>query len=65
MSQEVVVKYIEEKAILDNDEKVVIKPLWDNRYRVNVWKFNPNRISRSYFVKVSDNGIECNPSIGM
>jgi endo-alpha-1,4-polygalactosaminidase (GH114 family) len=57
-------QYIKDRAILDSDEKVVIKELWKGRYRVNVWKHNPNRISRSYFVRVHESGIECNPDLG-
>lgn len=58
-------KYIKENAVLDSDEKVVVKELWNNRYRVNVWKEDPNYISQSYFVRVSESGILCNPSIGI
>ena len=29
-----------------------IKHLWENRYRVNFWRNDPNTISRSYFVIV-------------
>jgi hypothetical protein len=57
-------EYISKNAILDSDDKVVVKELWDQRYRVNIWKYNPNRITQSFFVRVSESGIECNPSIG-
>jgi hypothetical protein len=54
-------EYISKNAILDSDDKVVVKELWD---RVNICKYNPNRITQSFFVRVSESGIECNPSIG-
>jgi hypothetical protein len=57
-------QYVNDNAIIDSDEKVVVKELWDGRYRVNVWKYDPNRISQSFFVTVSESGIECSPSLG-
>ena len=60
-----VVDYVKEKAILDSDDHIVARELWDGRYRVNVWKYNPNRIVKSYFIHVSESGsFECHPSIG-
>ena len=57
-------EYIEERAVLDSDDKVVVKELWDGNYRANIWKYDPNRIVRSYFVTVTESGISCNPSLG-
>ena len=57
-------QYIKDHAILDSDEKVVVRELWDGRYRVNIWKHDPNRISQSYFVRVSESGVECSPELG-
>jgi len=58
-------EYVRENAILDSDDHIVTKELWDNRFRVNVWKYNPNRIAQSFFVRVGESGVvECNPQIG-
>ena len=50
-------EYIEERAVLDSDEHVVIKEMWDGNHRVNIWRYDPNRIVRSYFVTVTESGI--------
>jgi len=60
-------QYVEDRAMLDSDERVVVKELWDGRYRVNVWRHEdgiPHSISRSYFIRVNDSGVYCNPSLG-
>ena len=58
-------EYVEKTAILDSDDKVVVKELWDGRYRVNIWKYNPNRIVQSYFIQSDgDRILECNPNMG-
>lgn len=57
-------QYIEQHAVLDSDDHVVVKELWNSRYRVNIWKHDPNRIVRSYFVHVTESGVSCNPSLG-
>ena len=40
-----------------------ICPLWRTSsiafYRVNFWTFHPNRVERSYFLRVMDEGIFC------
>ena len=58
-------EYVKTHAILDSDDKVVVKELWSGRYRVNVWKHDPsNRISQSFFIKVEEDKIYCNPTMG-
>ena len=58
-------QYVEDNAILDSDDKVVVKELWDGRYRVNVWKHDPNRIVQSYFIQSDASGVvSCSPSLG-
>ena len=58
-------EYVEKNAILDSDDKVVVKELWDGRYRANVWKYDPNRIVQSYFIHTDGSGVvSCNPSLG-
>jgi len=58
-------EYVEANAILDSDDKVVVNELWDGRYRANVWKYNPNKIVQSFFIRVDDSGVvECNPTLG-
>jgi hypothetical protein len=44
-------------------DKVYIKPLWGNHYRINIYR--NNKINWSYFVVVNDDGeiIYCNPEI--
>ena len=37
-------------------ERRDIRTLWDNRFRVNFWNEEPTRITRSYFVRVDDDG---------
>jgi len=60
MSKSVDVKtYVEENAVLDSDDHVIVKELWDGRYRANVWKYDPNRISQSFFVTVNESGVSC------
>ena len=57
-------QYVEDRAVLDSDDHVVVKELWDGNYRANIWKYDPNRIVRSYFVTVTESGINCSPSLG-
>ena len=64
MVSNTVKEFVEQHAVLDSDEKIVVRELWDGRYRVNVWKYNPNRITQSYFVRVGESGVQCSPDIG-
>ena len=58
-------EYVEKYAVLDSDDHVVAKQLWDGRCRVNVWKHDPNRIVQSFFIRTEGGGVvSCNPSLG-
>jgi len=57
-------EYVEQNAILDNDDHVVVKEMWDGNFRANVWKYNPNRIVQSFFITVSESGIKSSPTMG-
>lgn len=57
---------------LEKGSSIFVKHLWDNRYRVNVWRSKADKdrntisfISHSYFVAVSPEGkiISSNPEM--
>ena len=66
MDVETVTKYVEDNILLDSDDHIVTKELWDGRYRVNVWKYDPkNAIVKSFFIQTDESGvILCSPQIG-
>ncbi len=65
MTVEIAQEYVKVNGVLDSDDHLQARELWDNRFRVNVWKYDPNRIVQSYFVKVSDSGVvDCSPKLG-
>ena len=64
MTVEIVEKYIKEHYLPSRSQMINIMELWDNRYRVNIWDFDPNRITDSYFIKVNEGKVsQCSPQI--
>jgi len=65
MTAELATAYVQENGILDSDDHLQVRELWEGRYRVNVWKYNPNKIVQSFFVRTNESGVvDCNPSLG-
>ncbi len=64
MTVAIVEKYIKEHYLPSRSQMVNVMELWDNRYRVNIWDFDPNRITASYFIRVSEGKVsQCSPQI--
>ena len=64
MTVAIVEKYIKEHYLPSRSQMVNVMELWDNRYRVNIWDFDPNRITDSYFIKVKEGEVShCSPQI--
>lgn len=57
-------KYIQDNLKIETGERIVVTELWERRYRVNVWQYNPNQVNHSFFIIIRDNEISyCNPAI--
>ena len=64
MTVAIVEKYIKEHYLPSRSQMVNVMELWDNRYRVNIWDFDPNRITDSYFIRVSEGKVsQCSPQL--
>lgn len=64
MTKELISKYIQEKFLPNQDQRITINEVWKNRFRVNIWEEDPNRVTYSFFIKTDKNEIiYCNPSI--
>ena len=64
MTVAIVEKYIKEHYLPSRSQMVNVMELWDNRYRVNIWDFDPNRITDSYFIRVNKGEVtHCSPQI--
>lgn len=64
MTGKIVKEYVEKYYLPASDEEVKVGELWENRYRANVWSYNPPRIKASFFVKVENSEVVyCNPPL--
>jgi len=64
MTVEIVEKYIKENYHPSSRQAIDVHELWDNRYRVNIWDFDPNRITASFFIRVKDGEVShCSPQL--
>jgi hypothetical protein len=66
MTKETVKNYIEKYYVPGSHEDIKVGEIWENRYRVNVWTYNPPKIKASFFVRVENNEVTyCNPPLGL
>jgi hypothetical protein len=56
-------EFVENHTSIGVDQFVQVNEVWDNRYRVNIWQTNPNKITKSFFVKASGEQFFC-PELG-
>lgn len=64
--QSKVEEFVKERAMIEHGQTLKVEPLWDGRFRANVWQSDPKtQIVASFFIHTSDGRIiYSNPCLG-
>ena len=63
MNKKIVENYIDKYYLPTSDEKLEIKEVWENRFRVNI-RCENNKIKASFFIRTDGTDIlYCNPPL--
>lgn len=63
-SKKIIREFIEKNYLPSEDQTIIIKEVWDGRYRVNIVNKDSFKIQGSYFIRTQDEKIVyCNPKL--